>query len=259
MFSKIALTIGGSDSGGGAGIQADLKTFTALGVHGCTAITCITAQNSLVVKSVEAIEINNLTDQIQTLFADIKINALKTGMLLNESIIKTTANNIKDFKIPKIIDPVMVSRTGSKLLENDAIKAYKKYLFPQADIVTPNIYEANLLTGINIKDKTDIEKAGKIIINLGVNSVLIKGGGLPHLRGFDFFIDKNGFRDWLKHKPINTKNTHGSGCTLSAAICGYRASGIDTIKSIKKAKIFIETSLINSYQIGSDPGPLRHY
>ena len=259
MYSKIALSIGGSDSGGGAGIQADLRTFMALKVHGCSVITCITAQNSIEVKCVEAVEKNTLISQLDTLFCDLDINALKTGMLLNERIIKDTASRLNTYQIPKIIDPVMVSRTGSKLLEDSSINAYKKLLLPIADLVTPNIFEANLLSDIKIKNKEDIEKAAKNILELGANAVLIKGGGLQDMKGKDFFIDLNGRKEWLFNNFINTKNTHGSGCTLSAAICGYRTLGFELIDSIKQAKLFVEKSLGNSYKIGSGPGPLGHY
>ena len=259
MYSKIALSIGGSDSGGGAGIQADLRTFMALKVHGCSVITCITAQNSIEVKCVEAVEKNTLISQLDTLFCDLDINALKTGMLLNERIIKDTASRLNTYQIPKIIDPVMVTRTGSKLLEDSAINAYKKLLLPIADLVTPNIYEANLLSDIKIKNKEEIEKAAKNILELGANAVLIKGGGLQDMKGKDFFMDKNGTRDWLVNEVINTQNTHGSGCTLSAAICAYRALGLELIDSIQKAKLFVRKSLENSYKIGSGPGPLGHY
>ncbi|ABM71612.1 Phosphomethylpyrimidine kinase [Prochlorococcus marinus str. MIT 9515] len=259
MYSKIALSIGGSDSGGGAGIQADLKTFMALNVHGCSAITCITAQNSFEVSCVEAVQKETLISQIDTLFSDFDINALKTGMLLNESIIDTTALKLKSYSIPKIIDPVMVSRTGSKLLEDAAINAYKKLLLPIADIVTPNIFEANLLSNIEIKNKKDIELAAHNIIELGAKAVLIKGGGLKEMQGKDFYFDVTGKSKWFINKFINTKNTHGSGCTLSSAICGYQALGFELIESIERAKAFIERSLEKSYKIGSGPGPLGHY
>ena len=259
MYSKIALSIGGSDSGGGAGIQADLRTFMALNVHGCSAITCITAQNSLDVNCVEAVKKDTLISQIDTVFSDFNINALKTGMLLNESIINDTAFKLKSYSIPKIIDPVMVTRTGSKLLEDSAISAYKKLLLPIADIVTPNIFEANLLSNLDIKNKEDIEQSAKYIIELGAKAVLIKGGGLKDMQGKDFYFDINGKRKWFTNKFVNTKNTHGSGCTLSAGICGYRALGFDLLDSIKKAKLFIERSLERSYKIGTGPGPLGHY
>ena len=259
MYSKIALSIGGSDSGGGAGIQADLRTFMALKVHGCSAVTCITAQNSIEVACVEAVKKNTLLSQLDTLFSDFSIDALKTGMLLNERIINDTASKLNTCKITKIIDPVMVTRTGSKLLEDSAINAYRKLLLPIADLVTPNIYEANLLTGLEIRSKEDIENSAKNIVGLGAKAVLIKGGGLKDMKGKDFFLDLNGRKEWFYNNFINTKNTHGSGCTLSAAICGYKALGFELIESIQKAKLFVEKSLINSYKIGSGPGPLGHY
>ena len=259
MYSKIALSIGGSDSGGGAGIQADLRTFMALKVHGCSVITCITAQNSIEVTCVEAVAQSILLNQFDTLFSDFDINALKTGMLLNERIINDTASKLNAYQITKIIDPVMVTRTGSKLLEESAINAYKKLLLPIADLVTPNIYEANLLSGLEINTKEDIENSARNIIGLGAKAVLIKGGGLKDMKGKDFFLDLNGRKEWLFNDFINTKNTHGSGCTLSAAICGYKALGFELVDSIKKAKIFVEKSLENSYKIGSGPGPLGHH
>ena len=258
MYSKIALSIGGSDSGGGAGIQADLRTFMALKLHGCSVITCITAQNSIEVKLVEGVETDMLISQLDALFLDFNINALKTGMLLNERIITNTAAKLKTHNITKIIDPVMVTRTGAKLLEDSAINAYKKLLLPIADLVTPNIFEANLLSNSKINSKEDIENAAKRIIDFGAKAVLIKGAGLQDMKGKDFFLDLNGRKDWFINKYVNTENTHGSGCTLSAAICGYRALGFDLIDSIKKAKLFVERSLENSYKIGAGPGPLGH-
>ena len=153
----------------------------------------------------------------------------------------------------------MVTRTGSKLLEDSAINAYKKLLLPIADLVTPNIYEANLLSGLIIRSKEDIENSARKIIGLGAKAVLIKGGGLKDMKGKDFFLDLNGRKKWLFNNFINTKNTHGSGCTLSAAICGYKALGFDLLDSIQKAKLFVEKSLENSYKIGSGPGPLGHH
>ena len=213
----------------------------------------------MTVNCVEAVKKNTFISQLDTLFSDFNINALKTGMLLNERIIKDTASKLKSYSIPKIIDPVMVTRTGSKLLEDSAISAYKKFLLPIADIVTPNIFEANLLSNLDIKNKEDIELSAEYIIELGAKAVLIKGGGLKDMQGKDFYFDINGRRKWFTNKFVNTKNTHGSGCTLSAGICGYKALGFDLIDSIKKAKLFIERSLEKSYKIGSGPGPLGHY
>ena len=259
MYSKIVLSIGGSDSGGGAGIQADLRTFMSIKVHGCTVISCITAQNSKGVTGVGAVESHLLINQIDSLFSDFEIKSLKTGMLLNERIIIDTGIKLREFSIPKIIDPVMVSRTGAKLLEESAVNAYKRLLFPQAEIVTPNIYEASLLSNLQIKNEEEIEISAQEILKLGPKAVLIKGGGLDHLKGKDFYIDKEGKRDWLINKFINTSNTHGSGCTLSAAICSYLALGFNLIESINNAKFFVERSLEKSYKIGSGPGPLGHY
>ena len=259
MYSKISLTIGGSDSGGGAGIQADLKTFMSLKVHGCSIITCITAQNSVNVIDVEAISTKILNNQFDAIFTDFEISALKTGMLFNEEIIFNTALKLKNQSIPKVIDPVMCTRTGARLLEESAINAYKEFLIPQAEILTPNIFEANLLANIIIKDMNDVEKASERILEYGCKSVLIKGGGIQELKGKDYFTDKKGNKYWLKNKLIDTNNTHGSGCTLSAAICSNLALGIDLLESIKKSKSFIEKSLLNSYKIGAGPGPLGHH
>ena len=153
----------------------------------------------------------------------------------------------------------MVTRTGTKLLEDSAINAYKKLLLPIADLVTPNIYEANLLSGLEISNKEDIENSARKIIGLGAKAVLVKGGGLKDMKGKDFFLDFKGRKEWLFNNFINTENTHGSGCTLSAAICGYKALGFDLFDSIQKAKLFVEKSLENSYKIGSGPGPLGHH
>ena len=151
MYTDVVLSIAGSDSGGGAGIQADLRTFMSIKVHGCSAITCITAQNSKGVNAVEAIHSNIINSQIDAVFSDFSIKALKTGMLLNNEIILNTSKKLNYYSIPKIIDPVMVSRTGARLIEEDAIDSYKKFLFPQADLITPNIFEASLLSGITIE------------------------------------------------------------------------------------------------------------
>jgi len=259
MYSKIVVSIGGSDSGGGAGIQADLRTFMALKVHGCSVITCVTAQNSRGVDDLIGIRENLICGQIESVFKDFNISAIKTGMLLNKPIIEATAEILRKYDAPKIIDPVMVARSGSRLLEDDAVQVYLDLLFPQADIVTPNIFEAELLTDLEIKSPKDVEHAGEIILNKGVKSALIKGGGLKSLRGKDFFISNDGGKEWMEHEHIKTSNTHGSGCTLSAAISGYSALGFGLVDAIRKAKTFTEGSLRNSYKIGSGPGPLGHH
>tara|TARA_Y100001968_G_scaffold264436_1_gene253329 strand:+ start:453 stop:1235 length:783 start_codon:yes stop_codon:yes gene_type:complete len=255
---EIALTIGGSDSGGGAGIQADIKTFMALKVHGCSAITCVTAQNSLGVCRIEPLDPSSISAQINAIVNDFDISAIKTGMLLNKQIIEETSECLSRIKIPKFIDPVMVSRTGSKLIEGDAIEAYKSLLLKQGELITPNIYEASLLSNIDIKDSIDVVKAASFILSTGVNAVLIKGGGLKGLKGKDYFKENLKEGTWLSHKPIDTENTHGSGCTLIAGITAYRARNFTLKESIIKSKLYIESAIKSSYKIGKGPGTLSH-
>ncbi len=259
MFKGIALTIGGSDSGGGAGIQADIKTFMALKVHGCSAITCITAQNSLGVTRIDPLSSDSVCTQINSIANDFNIMALKTGMLLNKKLIESISDCVSMLKVPKLIDPVMVSRTGSLLIEKDAIEAYKSIFINQGELITPNIYEASILSDLEITNSSDIEKAGYCLLNKGVKAVLIKGGGIQGLQGKDYFIEnsKEGF--WLNHNPIKTENTHGSGCTLIAAITAYRALNYNLKDSIMKAKLYVESAINNSFKLGKGPGTLCHW
>ena len=254
-----ALTIGGSDSSGGAGIQADLKTFMALKIHGCSAITCITAQNTCGVTRVDQLPPLSIEAQIQAVFSDIKISAIKTGMLLNSTNIEVTASSLSKTKIPKIIDPVMVSRAGSVLLETKAVEAYKSLLFPQADLLTPNIHEASVLTGREISLPKDVEDAAKMLIDQGAASVLIKGGGLVNSKGSDYFLTSSQEGEWIRSQYIETIHTHGTGCTLGAAITAYRAKGISLKESIRKAKNFLQELLTKPLIIGSGPNPLSHW
>ena len=259
MYKGIALTIGGSDSGGGAGIQADLKTFMSLEVHGCSAITCITSQNSIEVKRVDSLPPKSITSQIKSVLDDFNISALKTGMLLNRELVETTAECLNKINISILIDPVMVSRTGSILIEKDAIEAYKKLLITEGELITPNIYEASLLSNIEINDAYDIEKAALALLQMGAKAILVKGGGLKNMKGKDYLMDLSGKGVWLSHNSIDTKNTHGSGCTLSAAITAYRARNLNLKESIIQAKIFIEDAITNSYKLGKGPGTLCHW
>jgi len=184
MTPSIALAIGGSDSGGGAGIQADLKTFMALQVHGCSAITCVTAQNTTGVSRVDALPPAALLAQIGAVTSDLPVGALKTGMLLNAALIEATAAALAPLMLARLIDPVMVSRAGAVLLEPDAIAAYR-LLLPLAELLTPNLHEARLLSGVAIETPADVERAATRLLELGSAAVLIKGGGLPALRGRD--------------------------------------------------------------------------
>jgi hydroxymethylpyrimidine/phosphomethylpyrimidine kinase len=259
MPVAITLTIGGSDSGGGAGIQADLKTFMAQGVHGCSAITCVTAQNTLGVRRVDALPPEALIAQIEAVSSDLAVGALKTGMLLNQGLIEATAEAIASLAVPKLIDPVMVSRAGAVLLEPGAIQAYQRCLLPLAELVTPNVHEARLLTGRPIQGAADVEAAAATVLALGPTAVLIKGGGLAELRGRDYLLTSQGTGRWLTHSPIATPHTHGSGCTLGAAITAARARGLALEAAVLTAKRYVESGLRRSLAIGGGQGPLCHW
>jgi hydroxymethylpyrimidine/phosphomethylpyrimidine kinase len=255
----IALTIGGSDSGGGAGIQADLKTFTALAVHGCSALTCITAQNTLGVSRVDALPPEALAAQIEAVLSDLPVAALKTGMLLNRPLIETTARALAPLAIPRLIDPVMVSRAGSVLLEREAIAAYRQHLLPLADLLTPNRHEAELLTGLSLSSAASVERAAAVLLEQGPAAVLLKGGGLPGLRGRDFLLERSGAGGWLVSTAIDTPHSHGSGCTLGAAITAYRARGLALTPAVEAAKRYVEGGLRHALAIGGGQGPLCHW
>ena len=259
MVPAIALSIGGSDSGGGAGIQADLKTFLALQVHGCSAITCVTAQNTCGVNRVDALPPEALRAQIEAVLSDLPVAALKTGMLLNQQLIEATAEALEPLTIPRLIDPVMVSRAGSVLLEPEAIAAYRQRLLPLAELITPNIHEARLLSGVAIGAAADVEHAAARLLELGPQAVLIKGGGLPELRGRDYLLQREGAGQWLEHAAVDTPHSHGSGCTLGAAITAQRARGLSLVESVRTAKTFVEQGLRRGLAIGAGQGPLCHW
>ena len=255
----IALTIGGSDSGGGAGIQADLKTFTAQKVHGCSAISCVTAQNTLGVSRVDALPPEALSVQIEAVVSDLAVAALKTGMLLNQALIEATASAIASLAIPKLIDPVMVSRAGAVLLEEGAIEAYRRCLLPRAELLTPNLHEARLLSGCPIEGGADVERAAERLLAMGSAAVLVKGGGLAELKGRDYLLTQGGTGQWLTHAPIATPHTHGSGCTLGAAITAGRARGLELEAAVVAAKRYVEGCLREALAIGAGQGPLCHW
>jgi len=257
--TAIALTIGGSDSGGGAGIQADLKTFTALKVHGCSALSCVTAQNTRGVSRVDALPPEALTAQIEAVLSDLKVAALKTGMLLNRGLIEATARALAPLAIPKLIDPVMVSRAGAVLLEPEAIQAYCDHLLPLADLLTPNLHEAHLLSGLSIASAADVERAAVVLREQGVAAVLVKGGGLAELRGRDYFLAGAEPGRWLVGTAIDTPHTHGSGCTLGAAITAHRARGLALADAVLAAKTYVEGGLRHALAIGGGQGPLCHW
>ena len=254
MCLSTVLTIGGSDSCGGAGIQADIKALNNFNVHGCTAITCVTSQNTLGVSNIEPLSYKSIESQIETILSDINISVIKTGMLYNSEIIKLVSGVLAKFQKIKVIDPVMVSRAGSRLITDEAIELYKDLIFPGASLLTPNIFEASLLSGVNIVDQNDIAKSAKIILAFGSDSVLIKGGGLHSLAGSDYYLDCNNREQWFHRNSIKTLNTHGSGCTLSATIAACLSKGHDLITSIDLAKDYMQLCLNNGINIGSGSG-----
>ena len=255
--SKI-LIIAGSDSSGGAGIQADIKTVTSLGSYAMTAITAVTAQNTRGIKSVIPIPANEIKNQILFTVRDIKPDAVKIGMLHSLEVIKAVIYSLKKIKIQKIIlDPVMVAKSGEKLIDNKAIQILKKKLLKDVFLITPNIPEAEVLTGMKINNKEDMILAATKLISLGSKNVLIKGGHLRSKKVEDIFLNKSDFKIFtsLRHK---TKNTHGTGCTLSSAITTFFSCG----KSIKKACDlgikYVNLAIFTNPKYGKGHGPINH-
>ena len=253
----IALTIAGSDSGGGAGIQADLRAFMAFRVHGCSALSCVTAQNTCGVLRVDPIPPEGLEAQLRAVRNDLAVDALKTGMLLNRGLIQTTAELLRNWSIPKVIDPVMVSRTGAVLLEDDAIEALRDDLLPLATLLTPNRHEARLLSGIELSNDHETEKAAALIHAQGPEAVLIKSGSDRSLGGRDLLF--NGQPHWLEGTWVNTPHTHGTGCTLSAAITAGLALGQQLDQAIAAARTYVNRGLRQALAIGQGQGPICHW
>lgn len=257
----IALTIAGSDSGGGAGIQADLRTFAFHCVHGMSAVTCVTAQNTLGVNRVDAIAPEGVAAQIQAVFSDIGVDAAKTGMLLNEAIINTVAEQVETLGIHNlVVDPVMVSRAGAQLIDDTAVESLRTRLVPLAAIVTPNRYEAQIFTGMEITNLEAMKiSAQRIYEELNVPAVLVKGGGMTgEIRGIDVFFNGNRL-EVLSTENISTPNTHGTGCTLSAAIAANLACGRELFESVQNAKTYVTKALQHSLTIGKGQGPVGHF
>ncbi len=256
-----ALTIAGSDSGGGAGIQADLRTFAFHCIHGTSALTCVTAQNTLGVTRVDALSPEAVIAQIEAITSDIAVQGVKTGMLLNQGIIQVVAEALDALphRIPLVVDPVMVSRTGAQLIDDDAIATLTQKLIPQACIVTPNRYEAQLLSGLDILTLADMEAAARQIYQLGPQAVLVKGGGMADsLRSTDVWFD-GGEVTVLEAEIVETQNTHGTGCTLSAAITANLALGKAPLPAVKAAKDYVTNALRHALGIGQGQGPVGHF
>ncbi len=253
-----ALTIAGSDSGAGAGIQADLKTFAALGVYGTSAITAITAQNTVAVTQVLALNPKLVGAQIDAVIGDIGAHALKTGMLANRAIIDMVARKIREHRLKNVVvDPVMVATSGDLLIQKDAVATLRSELIPLATVVTPNIPEAEELTGMKLHGTEEIREAARLISKMGAKTVVIKGG---HLKGpaMDLFYDGKKFTA-LNAPRIRTKNTHGTGCTFSAAIAAYLAKGETIDSAVALAKKFITRAIQSSFSIGAGHSPVHHF
>jgi hydroxymethylpyrimidine/phosphomethylpyrimidine kinase len=252
-----ALTIAGSDSGGGAGIQADLKTFSALGVYGMTAITAVTVQNTLGVSRYEALPPGLVGDQIRAVASDIGIDAAKTGMLADASIVEAVAEAVRESGIGNlVVDPVFVSKHGHALLASDAVDALRTAILPLATLVTPNLPEAAGLTGLEVGSRDEMRRAAAAILAMGPAAVLVKGG---HLEGSDeasdLFADLDG-ETWFSSPRIDTPHTHGTGCTLSAAIAAHLARGDDLHAAIAAGKVFVTEAIRHALPLGGGIGPV---
>lgn len=256
--SAIALTIAGSDSGGGAGIQADLKTFSALGVYGMSVLTAITAQNTLGVTAVSEIPRDVIAAQIDAVLTDIGAGAVKTGMLSSAEIIETVAECLEKHAVERlVVDPVMVAKGGDHLLRPDAVDTLRSVLLPMATVITPNIPEAEVLVGGSIKSVAEMRHAAAALLDLGPRSVLVKGG---HKEGdaTDVFYDG---KEWLELSAprIQTTSTHGTGCTLASAIAANLALGQELSDAVRNAKSYLTAAIEHAFPIGHGHGPVHHF
>ena len=253
-----ALTIAGSDSGGGAGIQADLKTFAALGVYGTSALTAITAQNTVGVTAVYEIPTDIIVAQITAVIGDIGTDAVKTGMLSNSAIVEVVAQALKRHRVERlVVDPVMVAKSGDSLLQPEAVDAVRTQLLPLAAVLTPNIPEAEVLTGMTISSQEDMRRAAQLIVGMGARGVVVKGG---HLEGpaTDLFYDGSQFREFTAPR-IDTVNTHGTGCTFASAVAAGLAKGMNVLDAVAQAKEYVTEAIRRSFPIGRGHGPLNHF
>jgi hydroxymethylpyrimidine/phosphomethylpyrimidine kinase len=263
-----ALTIAGSDSGGGAGIQADLKTFAAFGVYGCSVITAITAQNTRQVTGIEPVSPLIVRKQLEAVLSDIRPVVMKTGMLANASIISAVASSLSQTRrIPLVLDPVMISKSGDALLAEDSTVLLRELLFPLADLITPNIPEAEALTNKILKTDQDFEEAARDLHSMGAKAVLLKGGHRPELRSgthmgerevIDFLYDGKQFFS-VRGPWVNTAHTHGTGCTLASAIAAGLAQGLELYPAVLQARAYLTKALEAGFSIGQGISPVHHF
>jgi hydroxymethylpyrimidine/phosphomethylpyrimidine kinase len=256
---RTALTIAGSDSGGGAGIQADLKTFAAHGVYGTSAITAVTAQNTRGVAAWERVPVALVLAQIEAVADDIGADAVKTGMLADAEIVSAVAAAIHRLRLTRVVvDPVMIAKGGDRLLEESAVEAIRTELVPHARVVTPNIPEAEVLAHMTIRSTDAMREAGNRILAMGPQVVLVKGGHLASDEAVDVICTSGGSRE-LRSPRIDTVHTHGTGCTLASAIAANLALGLDDSEAIARAKAYVSGAIRCAPRIGSGHGPLHHF
>ena len=256
------LTIAGSDSGGGAGIQADLKTFSALGCFGTSAITAVTVQNTCGVTGIHSIPPSIVQAQIRAVMDDIKPAAIKIGMVHSAELANAIAETLHDYPhVPVVLDPVMVATSGDKLIEDSTIDILRKALFPLAKIVTPNLDEAQILAEMRIKNPEEMREAAHKILQTGCGSVLVKGGHLKGARLYDVFLSSGGTEMVFESDYIESKNTHGTGCTLSSAIAAFLARGLDLAEALQESKDYIRQAIDSGKDVktGFGHGPLNHF
>lgn len=257
MKMKTALTIAGSDCSGGAGIQADLKTMTMNGVYGMSAITALTAQNTTGVKSIQEATPEFLKDQLEAVFEDIFPDAVKIGMVSSSELIHVIADQLRAYNARNIVvDPVMVATAGSALIQTDAVQTMVKELLPLADLVTPNIPEAEVLSGMTIESKEDMQTAAKQMGDRYGCAVLLKGG--HSINDANDLLYTQGKLHWFEGKRIDNPNTHGTGCTLSSAIASNLAKGFSLVESVQRAKEYISGALAAMLDLGKGSGPMKH-
>jgi len=260
-MTAIAVTIAGSDSGGGAGIQADLKTFAALGAYGASVITALTAQNTQGVRAIHPVPLKMLADQIDAVVEDIGVDAVKIGMLHSADTVRTVSAAIERHALPHIVlDPVMIATSGAVLIDNEAISVLVRYLFPRAAVVTPNLDEASLLVGRPLDSEAAMEAAALQLLDMGAQAVLLKGGHLPGDTVSDLLVTNERQPRWMRAARIDTPNTHGTGCTLSSAIASHLALGAPLAQAVELAREYVRGALQAGARVrtGEGSGPLDH-
>jgi hydroxymethylpyrimidine/phosphomethylpyrimidine kinase len=255
----VALTIAGSDPSGGAGIQADLKTFHQFGVYGEAVVTLLTVQNTRTVSAVETLRPEFVAQQISAVLNDIRPGAMKTGALGTAAIVEAVAAELAGANVPLVVDPVMVSKHGSRLMDAAAEEALVRLLLPLATLVTPNIPEAEALAGMSIVTSQDIADAGRRIQDFGARAVLIKGGHLTGYEVTDMLLDNGGEITCFSGKRVDTKHTHGTGCTYSAAISAGLAGGSNLLDAVRRAKKFLQAAIESAPGLGQGLGPVNHF